>query len=114
MNWYRTRKRMRRTQAAPTRESVVEPSPVRREDAVRAGSICVASGKGGTGKSLVTASLAAEFSRLGRTLIVDADMGVGNAHILQNVSPTHSFVDVIESEMPVREVVTSSTRSLPT
>lgn len=54
---------------------------------------------------MVTASLASELSRRGKTLIVDADMGVGNAHIMQNVSPPHSFVDVIESEMSVREVL---------
>lgn len=107
MNWYRTRKRLRASQRPAPRNSVIEPSTVRGEEKVRAGSICVASGKGGTGKSMVTASLAAEFSRQGKTLIVDADMGVGNAHIMQNVSPSHSFVDVIESEMPVREVVQS-------
>lgn len=72
----------------------------------RASSICVASGKGGTGKSITTASLGALFARQGRTLIVDADMGVGNAHILQNVSPAHSFVDVVEGRLGVSEVVT--------
>jgi len=73
-------------------------------DPPRAASICVASGKGGTGKSIVTASLATIFARRGRTLIVDADLGVGNAHILQNATPALSFVDVVEGRLPVRDI----------
>jgi flagellar biosynthesis protein FlhG len=71
---------------------------------VRASSLCIASGKGGTGKSVVSASLASLFAKRGRTLIVDADMGVGNAHILQNIAPEHSFVDVVEGRLSVRDV----------
>jgi len=73
---------------------------------VRASSLCVASGKGGTGKSVVSASLATLLSKRGRTLIVDADMGVGNAHILQDIAPEHSFVDVVEGRLAVREIRT--------
>lgn len=72
--------------------------------APRASSLCVASGKGGTGKSVVTASLANLLAHRGRTLLVDADMGVGNAHILQDVVPEHSFVDVVEGRCAVREI----------
>jgi flagellar biosynthesis protein FlhG len=73
-------------------------------DASRAASLCVASGKGGTGKSVVTASLAAISSRTTRTLIVDADLGVGNAHILQGVTPELSFVDVVDGRLSVGEI----------
>lgn len=76
-----------------------------RPGAVRPRSLCVASGKGGTGKSVVTASLASLFAARGPTLIVDADMGVGNAHILQDVSPPRSFVDVAEGTASVAEIV---------
>lgn len=71
----------------------------------RAASICVASGKGGTGKTVVTAALAQLFALRGRTLIVDADLGVGNAHILQDVVPRASFFDVVEGRAGVREIV---------
>jgi flagellar biosynthesis protein FlhG len=63
--------------------------------ASRGASLCVASGKGGTGKSVVTASLACLLHGRGRTLLVDADMGVGNAHLMFDVSPPRSFVDVV-------------------
>lgn len=74
--------------------------------APRAASLCIASGKGGTGKSVVTASLASLFGLSGRTLLLDADLGVGNAHILQNVSPERSLVDVIEGEASVASAIT--------
>ncbi len=71
----------------------------------RAASLCIASGKGGTGKSVVTASLASLFAARGRTLLVDADLGVGNAHILQDISPSTTFVDVVEGRLAVREAL---------
>jgi flagellar biosynthesis protein FlhG len=75
--------------------------------AARAASLCVVSGKGGTGKSVVTASLSTLLAARGATLIVDADLGVGNAHILQGVSPDHSFVDVADGRLSVSEIVQS-------
>jgi len=72
---------------------------------LRAASLCIASGKGGTGKSVVTASLARLFGGRGRTLIVDADMGVGNAHILQDVAPEQSFVGVVQGRCSVEQAI---------
>ncbi len=73
----------------------------------RAVSLCIASGKGGTGKSVVTAALASLLSARGRTLVVDADLGVGNAHILHDVSPPATLVDVVEGRSGVRDVLIS-------
>lgn len=70
----------------------------------RAGSICVVSGKGGTGKSIVSAALGALYADRGPTLIVDVDLGVGNAHILQDVSPRQSFVEIIERSARLTDV----------
>jgi flagellar biosynthesis protein FlhG len=82
------------------------PSPSRDQLGIaRAASVCVASGKGGTGKSVMTACLAAKFSQLGQTLILDADMGIGNAHILQGVSPDRSFVELVAGTAGPREIV---------
>ena len=72
----------------------------------RAGSICVVSGKGGTGKSSVSASLAALLARHGRTLLLDADLGCANAHILQDVHPEHTFADVIAGRVDLASIVT--------
>jgi flagellar biosynthesis protein FlhG len=72
----------------------------------------VASGKGGTGKSIVTAALAALFAPRGRTLVIDADFGVGNAHILQDVSPRATCVDVVEGRESVRSSLVSCSKEL--
>ena len=109
MNWEQARKLLRRgppkareRSLGPTGRVEMGPDPLA---AVRATSICVASGKGGTGKSLVCASLGVLLSRRGRTLVVDADLGVANAHILQDVSPAHTFVDVVEGRRSVADIV---------
>lgn len=106
MKWDQARKLLRLAGDRTRREIPLGGSFLADDSSERPASICVASGKGGTGKSVVTASLASLFARRGRTLIVDADLGVGNAHILQNVSPEHSFVDVVEGRMSVHDIVT--------
>lgn len=75
-------------------------------------SLCIASGKGGTGKSVVTASLAACFAESGPCLVVDADLGVGNAHILQDVAPERSLVDLVEGRSTARDVLVHCSRNL--
>ncbi len=70
------------------------------------------SGKGGTGKSLVSASLAALLARRGRTLLLDADLGVANAHLLQDVTPEHHLVDVIEGKVSMEDAVARCSEQL--
>ncbi|MBI1381566.1 MAG: AAA family ATPase [Planctomycetaceae bacterium] len=70
-------------------------------------SLCVASGKGGVGKTAVAASLAQLFARLGSTLIVDGDLGVGNAHILQDVQPERHLGDVVCGRVSLRDALVS-------
>jgi len=116
MNWEQARKLLHLSNA---QEPLGDPSPEARRAAglgpgpnSRAGSVCIASGKGGTGKSVFTASLSAWLSRLARTLIVDADMGIGNAHILQGVTPERSFVELVAGTAAPSEVVANCSRNL--
>ncbi len=69
-------------------------------------SLCIVSGKGGTGKSMISASLAFLLSEQGKTLLFDADLGVANAHILQGIRPTHTIAEVIAGQTSLRNVVT--------
>lgn len=115
MNWDQARKLLRLEDTrgeGRVGESADSRSPRVGMHLVRGVSLCVASGKGGTGKSVVSASLAALCAARGRTLIVDADMGVGNAHILQDVAPEHSFVDLVEGRCSVREMRVACTQNL--
>jgi len=74
--------------------------------------LCVASGKGGVGKSVVSASIAAFFATRGRSLLVDADLGMGNAHILQGVQPEASLVDFIERGHSIGDIRTRCSEGL--
>lgn len=112
MNWDHARRilhwdgrRAHAVSSVPVRRHVVGPGS-------RARSLCIASGKGGTGKSVVTASLASVLAESQRVLIVDADLGIGNAHIMQDVAPEHSLVDLVEGRASAREVVASCGKNL--
>ncbi len=105
MNWDHARRILpwdgRRANAAsvvPLRRRALGPG-------THARSLCIASGKGGTGKSIVTASIASVLAESQRVLLVDADLGVGNAHILQDVAPERSLVDLVEGRACVRDVL---------
>ncbi|MEZ5973694.1 MAG: P-loop NTPase [Planctomycetota bacterium] len=78
------------------------PNTIGSEAAAPARSICIASGKGGTGKSTVVASLARCLARRSSCLLFDADLGVANAHILQGVSPVYTAADVLSGRVDVR------------
>ncbi len=67
--------------------------------------VCVASGKGGTGKTVVTTNLAAALSGAGlRVTLLDADMGLANAHMLMGVAPEHDVSAVLEGQKHMPEI----------
>lgn len=73
--------------------------------AAKAQVVCVASGKGGTGKSVVTTNLAALLAREDiRVTIIDADMGLANAHMLMGVMPEHDVSAVISGAKRMPEI----------
>lgn len=58
--------------------------------------IAITSGKGGVGKSNITLNLAIELQRLGKLcLVLDADMGLANIHLLAGVSPKYDLRDLL-------------------
>ncbi len=68
--------------------------------------IAVASGKGGVGKTNITANLAIAMSKLGRkVLVVDADLGLSNIHILFNLAPKYSVQDLLSGERSLKDVI---------
>ena len=57
--------------------------------------LAVTSGKGGVGKTMVAANLAAALTRQGRrVLVIDADLGLANLDVVLNLRPTTTLHDV--------------------
>lgn len=68
--------------------------------------ISVTSGKGGVGKTSITANLAEAFQRLGqRVLILDADLGLANMDIMLGLNPKYTIGHVLKGEKTLDEVI---------
>lgn len=68
--------------------------------------VCVSSGKGGTGKSIVTSNLSVHMASSGLKLLsVDADMGLANLHLLLGLRPARTIFDVIERGVSLADIV---------
>ena len=67
--------------------------------------VCVTSGKGGTGKSVLTSNLAVHLAASGlRIIAVDADLGLANLHLLLGMQPQRTVMDVIETGASLDDV----------
>jgi flagellar biosynthesis protein FlhG len=77
---------------APTSIATPAPTPV----ASRGARIhAVTSGKGGVGKTFLSANLAAALARMGhRVLVIDADLGLANLDVVLNLQPKTNLHDV--------------------
>jgi flagellar biosynthesis protein FlhG len=88
-------------QTATLRQVVAKNAPDR---VVRV--VAVTSGKGGVGKTNVTANLAVALAHLGRrVMVLDADVGLGNLDVLLGLTPPYSLVDVLSGQRRLRDVL---------
>ena len=105
-----TFRRLGRTLADLTSQARVSPAaspslPQSFAQVCRARILCVTSGKGGTGKSVVTSNLCTELALRGfRVLAVDADLGLANLHLLLGVTPRRSLYQALTSNLSFQEV----------
>lgn len=76
----------------------------RKDKCVR--TITITSGKGGVGKTNVTANLAIALRRLGNEVLVfDADLGLGNIDVLLNLAPRYTIQHVLGGERTLEDVL---------
>ena len=70
--------------------------------------VCVTSGKGGTGKSVITSNLAVHLAAEGLSVLaVDADLGLANLHLLLGLPSSSGLLDVVERGVPLTRVTAS-------
>ncbi len=69
----------------------------------------ITSGKGGVGKTFVTANVAAGLAKAGRkVLVVDCDLGLANMDIMLGINPALTLKDVIFGGAELKDVVVST------
>src|SRR5690606_6710860 len=71
-------------------------------------SIAVTSGKGGVGKTQMSANIAAGLASLGRrVLIVDADLGLASLDLAFGVVPQYDLRDYLNGPRGVQDIILS-------
>lgn len=69
-------------------------------------SIVVASGKGGVGKTSISVNLGLTLARQGRrTVLLDADFGMANAHILIGANPKTHIMDALNGSVSMSDIL---------
>ena len=72
----------------------------------RARIMAVTSGKGGVGKTFLSANLAAALARRGRrVLVLDADLGLANLDVILNLHPKVTLHDVFTSKVHLEDAI---------
>lgn len=75
--------------------------------------ICVASGKGGTGKTIFSTNIGVMLaSQNFRVTLVDADLGLANAHLLLGLDPKHDVSQLVGGELTIEDVLVDAPHGL--
>ena len=58
-------------------------------------SLAIASGKGGVGKTTISVNLSLALAQSGkRVVLLDADFGMANSHVLLGINPQKNIADL--------------------
>ena len=84
-----------------------DPTPAEGgKPAARGRILAVTSGKGGVGKTFVSANLAAALARRGeRVLVLDADLGLANLDVVLNLFPKITLHDVFTGKAELEQAI---------
>jgi flagellar biosynthesis protein FlhG len=68
--------------------------------------IAVTSGKGGVGKSFISANLGICLAQMGRrVLLLDADLGLANLDLMLGVSARATIREILNNQTPIQDVI---------
>lgn len=83
----------------PRAARVLSPAPV----------FAITSGKGGVGKTNITANLAAALALENRrVMVIDADLGLAHLDVLLHVRPIRTLVDFFAGAAPLDEIIVAN------
>ena len=86
--------------------ATAQPSTPTGRPGVRARITAITSGKGGVGKTFLSANLAAALARQGqRVLVLDADLGLANLDVILNLFPKITLHDVFTGKHSLDEAI---------
>lgn len=68
--------------------------------------IAVASGKGGVGKTNISANLAITYAKLGKKVVIlDADLGLANVNVILGIIPKFNLYHVIRKQKTIQDII---------
>jgi len=71
--------------------------------------ITITSGKGGVGKTNISANLALAYAKLGKkVIIIDADLGLANLNIVLGIIPQYNLTHLLDKKKTLKEVLTDT------
>ncbi len=74
--------------------------------------LAIASGKGGVGKTTIAVNLALTQAKNDKCLLLDADMGMANAHILLGINPEITVRDIIQGKSTLEDAIVKGPNGL--
>lgn len=87
------------------KQAIPETQQLSQDNVRYARVICVTSGKGGTGKSVITSNLSVYFASRGiKTTMIDADFGMANLHIMFGIAPRHNISHVVDEKKRIEDI----------
>lgn len=66
----------------------------------------ILSGKGGVGKTNLSVNLAIKLQEMGkRVILIDADVGMSNAHLVMGIKTKYTVLDLLENNLNLEDII---------